>query len=69
LLSLTLLVAFPFIGQIPLGFSICLIGLGLVERDGAAIALGASVGLIGIGATMFFNYAIIIWFLELLHLI
>ena len=69
LLSLTLLVAFPFIGQIPLGFAICLIGLGLVERDGIAIASGAFLGLIGICATLSFNYAIIIWLLELIRLI
>src|SRR4051794_38646674 len=33
-ISLGLVFAAPFIGQIPMGISICLTGLALVERDG-----------------------------------
>lgn len=67
-LSLTLIVAFPFIGQIPIGFSICVIGLGLVERDGMAIIVGAILGILVASLTIFFNYAIIAWVLNLIGL-
>ncbi len=36
-LALALIVAAPLIGQIPLGLAVCLVGLGLVERDGIVV--------------------------------
>jgi hypothetical protein len=52
-------VAAPFIGQIPLGLSVCLVGLGLVERDGLFIIAGALIGAVGLMLSAGFAYAII----------
>lgn len=56
--ALGLLVAAPFIGQMPLGIAVCLVGLGLVERDGVIIIIGIVVGAIGLAANFGFAYAI-----------
>lgn len=65
-LALGLLVAAPFIGQIPLGLAICLVGLGLVERDGVLIVIGAGLGAIGLILSAGFAYAIFAAISELL---
>jgi hypothetical protein len=58
ILGLALLPAIPVIGAIPLGIPVCILGLGLVERDGAFILAGyvaTSVGLLitaGLGYLM-----------------
>jgi hypothetical protein len=57
-LALGLIVAAPFIGQIPLGLAVCLVGLGLVERDGLFIIAGAIVGAGGLMLSAGFAYAI-----------
>lgn len=57
-LALGLVVAAPFIGQIPLGIAVCLVGLGLVERDGLFIIAGAVVGAGGLILSAGFAYAI-----------
>lgn len=57
-LALGLVVAAPFIGQIPLGFAVCLVGLGLVERDGLVILAGAAFGAVGLVLSAGFAYAI-----------
>ena len=57
-LALGLIVAAPFIGQIPLGLAVCLVGLGLVERDGVLIIAGAAVGALGLVLSAGFAYAI-----------
>ncbi len=57
-LALGLVVAAPFIGQIPLGFAVCLVGLGLVERDGLLIIVGAVCGALGLVLSAGFAYAI-----------
>jgi hypothetical protein len=57
-LSLGLVVAAPIIGQIPLGLAVCLVGLGLVERDGLFIIAGAVVGAAGLALSAGFAYAI-----------
>jgi hypothetical protein len=57
-LALGLIVAAPFIGQIPLGLAVCLVGLGLVERDGVIIIIGAVFGAIGLMLSAGFAYAI-----------
>ena len=44
LFSLALVFAAPVIGQIPLGLAVCLVGLGLVERDGYVVVAGTSRG-------------------------
>lgn len=65
-LALGLIVAAPFIGQIPLGLAVCLVGLGLVERDGVLIIAGAGVGAIGLALSAGFAYAIFSGIHELL---
>lgn len=58
-LALGLLFAPPFVGQIPLGLAVCLVGLGLVERDGVVIIGGLIIGSIGMTLSLGFVYAII----------
>jgi hypothetical protein len=58
-IALGLLVSPPFIGQIPLGLAACLVGLGLVERDGAIVAGGVVFGLIGLAIALGFVFAIV----------
>ena len=57
-LALGLLVAAPVIGQIPLGIAVCLIGLGLVERDGILVIVGLAFGALGLAVNFGFAYAI-----------
>ncbi|MEE1613808.1 exopolysaccharide biosynthesis protein [Microvirga sp. CF3016] len=57
-LALGLLFAPPFVGQIPLGLAVCLVGLGLVERDGLVVAGGLLIGSIGLTLSLGFVYAI-----------
>ncbi|MFJ5370289.1 exopolysaccharide biosynthesis protein [Bosea sp. CER48] len=65
-LALGLIVAAPFIGQIPLGLAVCLVGLGLVERDGVLIIIGAVFGAAGLLLSAGFAYAIFSGIHELL---
>lgn len=65
ILALGLIVAAPFIGQIPLGLAVCLVGLGLVERDGLFIIAGALVGVVGLLLSAGFAYAIFSGIVEL----
>ncbi len=58
ILSLGLLFAPPFVGQIPLGLAVCLVGLGLVERDGFVVVGGLLIGSIGLTLSLGFVYAI-----------
>ena len=60
-LALGLIVAAPVIGQIPLGLAVCLVGLGLVERDGVLIIAGAVVGVAGLALSAGFAYALVSW--------
>ena len=57
-LALGLLFAPPFVGQIPLGLAVCLVGLGLVERDGLVIIGGMVIGAMGMTLSLGFVYAI-----------
>lgn len=58
-LSLGLLVAAPIIGQIPLGVAVCLVGLGLVERDGVIVLLGILAGCLGLTLSFGFIFAVV----------
>jgi hypothetical protein len=58
-LALALIVAAPLIGQIPLGLAVCLVGLGLVERDGIVVLAGLGIGIIGVAINAGFAYAVI----------
>ena len=57
-LALGLLFAPPFVGQIPLGLAVCLVGLGLVERDGLVVLGGLAIGSIGLTLSLGFVYAV-----------
>jgi hypothetical protein len=58
-MSLGLLFAPPFVGQIPLGLAVCLVGLGLVERDGLVVLGGLIIGTVGLTLSLGFVYAIL----------
>jgi hypothetical protein len=58
-LALGLLFAPPLVGQIPLGIAVCLVGLGLVERDGLVVLGGLAMGSIGLTVSLGFVYAIV----------
>lgn len=58
-LAMALIVAAPIIGQIPLGLAVCLVGLGLVERDGVVVIAGLVVGTVGVALNAGFVYAIV----------
>ena len=58
-LALGLLVAAPVVGQIPLGLAVCLVGLGLVERDGVVVLGGLTIGAIGVALSARFVYAVV----------
>lgn len=66
-LSLALIVAAPLVGQIPLGLAICLVGLGLVERDGVVVIVGLAVGAVGVLLNAGFVYAIVSGIISLFH--
>jgi hypothetical protein len=67
-LSLALIVAAPLVGQIPLGIAICLVGLGLVERDGIVVLVGLAVGVLGVMLNAGFVYAIVSGVMSLFNL-
>jgi hypothetical protein len=46
------------VGQIPLGLAVCLVGLGLVERDGFVVVGGLLIGSIGLTLSLGFVYAV-----------
>jgi hypothetical protein len=56
ILGLALLLPIPIVGNIPLGIPICILGLGLVERDGAVILAGYAATGIGLLIT-----AVLLW--------
>jgi hypothetical protein len=58
-LALGLLFAAPVVGQIPLGVAVCLVGLGLVERDGVVVIAGLAIGALGILLSLGFVWAIV----------
>jgi hypothetical protein len=60
IVSIGLVGAAPLIGQIPMGISICLMGLGLFERDGVVMLGAAFFGAIG----LVFNFGFILAVVE-----
>jgi len=59
-LALGLLTAAPLLGQIPFGVAVTLLGLGLIERDGALIAGGVVAGALGALVSAGFVYALLV---------
>lgn len=57
-LALGLVFSAPIVGQIPLGLAVCLVGLGLVERDGVVVSAGLVVGALGLVLSVGFVWAI-----------
>lgn len=57
-LAVGLVFAPPIIGQIPLGLAVCLIGFGMVERDGVVVIAGTIVGTAGLSLSLGFAYAV-----------
>jgi hypothetical protein len=51
ILGLALVLPIPIIGNIPLGIPICILGLGIVERDGAIIIAGYVATVLGLLVT------------------
>jgi hypothetical protein len=66
--SIGLLFSAPFIGQLPFGLAFCIIGIGLVERDGVIVAIGGVFGLIGMAISAGFVIAVITGLMRLIHL-
>jgi hypothetical protein len=66
--AVALLFALPFIGQIPLGIAICLIGLGMVERDGALTIAACFFGAIGLFFSIGFVLAVLAGAMRLLNI-
>jgi hypothetical protein len=58
IISLGLVFALPVVGQIPMGIALCLIGLGLVERDGLLVAIGFGIGIVGVAFSYGFLVAV-----------
>lgn len=59
LVSISVLTAPPFVGQIPPGIATCLIGLGLAERDGLVVACGLVMGAISVSLSAGFVLALV----------
>ena len=57
-MALGMLFAAPFVGQVPYGIAVCLVGLGQVERDGMLVSFGILAGAIGAALSASFLYAI-----------
>ena len=57
-LAIGLLTAAPIIGQIPWGLAVCLLGLGLIERDGLFVLCSIALGAIGAALSASFVYAV-----------
>jgi len=67
LLSLGVLTCAPVIGQIPFGLGICLLGLGLVEQDGALLIPSVICCAVGLSLSASFVYALVIAVANLLR--
>jgi hypothetical protein len=65
-LALGIITAAPFIGLVPWGLAVCLMGLGLVERDGVLVLASVVAAVFGAFLSAGFVYAIFIaiksWF-------
>jgi hypothetical protein len=59
LVSIGLVCAAPIIGQIPMGISVCLIGLALVERDGIILIAAVFFGALGLALNFGFILAVV----------
>ncbi len=51
LLGVVLWLPFPVLGSLPPGIAVCLLGLGLIERDGIMVAAGAVAAVVAVAVT------------------
>lgn len=58
-MAIGMLFAAPFVGQVPYGIAVCLVGLGQLERDGLLVLSGMLAGIIGAVLSAGFLYAIV----------
>jgi hypothetical protein len=56
ILGFVLLMPFPFLGNMPPGLAACVLGLGLVERDGMIVAAGYLASALALGITGLFTW-------------
>jgi hypothetical protein len=65
-LALGVITAAPFIGQVPWGLAVCLMGLGLVERDGVLVIASVIAAVFAAFLSAGFVYAVFVgvksWF-------
>ena len=65
-LALGIITAAPFIGQVPWGLAVCLMGLGLVERDGVLVIASVIAAVFAAFLSAGFVYAVFVgvksWF-------
>ncbi len=59
LFALSLLVAAPIVGQIPLGIAIALAAIGVTERDGWVVLAGLAIGALGTAISVGFVAALV----------
>jgi hypothetical protein len=59
-MAVGMLFAAPFIGQVPYGIAVCLVGLGQIERDGLLVVSGIVAGCLGVMLSASFLYAIFV---------
>ena len=65
LLAVGILTAAPFVGHIPFGIAVALIGLGQVERDGFIIAAGLLAATVGAALSASFIYGLVLGYQHL----
>lgn len=58
LLGILLLLPIPFLGNLPPGIAVCVLGLGLVERDGLVILAGFGAAALGTVVMVLASWAI-----------
>lgn len=58
ILGLELMLPIPIVGNLPPGFAVCILGLGLVERDGAFIIAGTVATLLSMGVMGLLSWAL-----------
>lgn len=59
-MAIGMLFAAPFIGQVPYGVAVCLVGLGQIERDGLLVLFGIATGVVGVMLSASFLYAVFV---------
>lgn len=64
LLGFILILPIPFLGNLPPGIAVCILGIGLIERDGLVILAGFAATILGLAVTAFMTVALAEWVLS-----